>query len=85
MGFHADEEPRLARRPISPIAAYQRSRRAAIARPARRRLAPIGPVRVVDAIAIQDAPHHADVIRLDYQQQPIRHAAEANAISSAAE
>jgi len=30
-----------------------------------RRLAPIGPIRVVDAIAIQDAIHHTDVIRLD--------------------
>jgi hypothetical protein len=32
---------------------------------ARRRLAPIGPIRVVDAIAIQDGFHRDDIFLLD--------------------
>jgi hypothetical protein len=92
--FHADEEPQFARFGHIADAARQRLRRTAIARlwinrlnqTARRRLAPIGPIRVVDAIAIQDAFHRADVSSTPrYQQRCIRRAAEANAIRSAAE
>jgi len=65
------------------IAAHQRLRRTAIARlwinrlnqTARRRLAPIGSIRVVDAIAIQDAIHRADVILLDLEIPETAHPA----------
>ena len=76
------------------VAAHQRLCRTAIAAPdyrfnqtARCRLAPIAPVHVADAIAIQDAFHRADVILLDPEIPATVHPAcgEANAIRSAAE